>query len=60
MLVTKDEDFADRSLRQSNAPVIVWIRLGNATNAHLRAWIVPRVSGVAALVAQGNKLVEVI
>ena len=27
-LITKDEDFADRSARELQAPVIVWLRVG--------------------------------
>ena len=32
IIVTKDEDFAERTARTSTSPVIVWLRFGNATN----------------------------
>jgi predicted nuclease of predicted toxin-antitoxin system len=59
-IMTKDEDFAARSERTpSPAPLIVWLRVGNATNRALRAWIEPRLSGIVRLVGEGNRLIEV-
>ena len=60
VIVTKDEDFAARSAQAAAAPVIVWLRVGNTTNRVLRAWIEPRMSGIAGLLAQGSRLVEVV
>ena len=60
VIMTKDEDFAARSVRDSSGPVIVWLRIGNTTNRVLRAWIEPRLSGMAELLAAGSRLVEVI
>jgi len=40
--------------------VIVWLRVGNSSNAALRAWLEPRWPGIAQLVAQGSRLIEVI
>jgi predicted nuclease of predicted toxin-antitoxin system len=59
-IVTKDEDFAARSQQKGNGPVIVWLRIGNVTNRPLRAWIEPRLSGIAQLVSQGSRLIEVV
>ena len=59
VLVTKDEDFASRATRATNAPVIVWLRVGNTTNRVLRAWIDLRLEGIVQLVAQGHRLIEV-
>ena len=42
VIVTKDEDFAARSQQMKNGPVIVWLRVGNSSNAALRAWLEPR------------------
>lgn len=59
-IMTKDEDFASRSERTPPpAPLIVWLRVGNATNRALRAWIEPRLSGIVHLVGEGNRLIEV-
>lgn len=60
IILTKDEDFADRVMRNPKAPVVVWLRVGNATNPALRAWISPRLPGILQLVSQGDRLVEVI
>ena len=59
-ILTKDEDFAARSVQAANAPVIVWLRVGNCSNEALRAWLEPRLPGVVQLVTQGSRLVEVI
>jgi len=60
IIVTKDEDFAERSSRETNGPVIIWPRIGNSTNRVLRAWIEPRLTGIMELVGQGHRLIEVI
>ncbi len=35
VILTKDEDFASRTTRDPNSPMIVWLRIGNATNRAL-------------------------
>jgi predicted nuclease of predicted toxin-antitoxin system len=60
IIVTKDEDFAARSVQATTPPVIVWLRIGNTTNRPLCAWIEPRLPGIARLLAQGSRLVEVL
>ncbi len=60
VIVTKDEDFAARSSRAATAPVIVWLRVGNSTNPVLRAWIEARLPGIGEMLAQDNRLIEVI
>ncbi len=60
VIVTKDEDFAARSVQASVAPVVVWLRVGNATNPALRAWFEPRLPGIVAFLQSGSRLVEVI
>ena len=61
-IVTKDEDFASRAMRAVGGlpPVIIWLRVGNTTNRVLREWIEPRLAGIAALLVQGHRMVEVI
>jgi len=59
-ILTKDEDFAARSERTDSGPVIAWLRLGNASNKVLRAWLEPRMAGILQLISQGSRLVEVI
>ena len=60
VILTKDEDFAARSQQVANGPVVVWLRVGNCSNAALRSWLEPRLAGIVQLVAQGARLVEVI
>lgn len=35
VVITKDEDFAERTKRTPTGPVIIWLRIGNATNRAL-------------------------
>ncbi len=60
VIVSKDEDFADRSIRAAGGPVIVWLRVGNASNRALRAWLEPRLPTVLEALATGrHRLIEV-
>lgn len=60
VILTKDEDFAQRAARSEDAPVIVWLRVGNATNRALHAWFMARLPGIVRFLESGTKLVEVI
>ncbi len=59
VVVTKDEDFADRAMRSDKAPVIVWLRIGNATNPVLLDWFLPLLPFVLASIESGDRLIEV-
>lgn len=59
IIVTKDEDFAERTARTTSGPVIVWLRIGNSTNRALLEWLEPRWTQVAVLLDAGNRLIEV-
>src|SRR5689334_7304364 len=41
VVLTKDEDFVDRCIRDPGAPPVVWLRIGNCTNRVLFAWLEP-------------------
>ena len=56
-LISKDEDFV--YLRLPDRFAFVWLRCGNATNRALAAWLESRWGKVAALIAEGERLVEV-
>jgi predicted nuclease of predicted toxin-antitoxin system len=60
VILTKDEDFAVRSQQTSDGPAVVWLRVGNASNRALRAWLEPRLAGIVQLLGQGSRLVEVV
>jgi predicted nuclease of predicted toxin-antitoxin system len=60
IIITKDEDFAERTTRDTSAPVIVWLRIGNATNQALMQWLTPRWEEITMLLDPGvNRLIEV-
>ena len=58
-ILTKDEDFAERCLRSQNPPVVVWLRIGNATNPVLLGWFLPLLPTVMARIQSGDRLIEV-
>ena len=59
MILTKDEDFAERCLRVEPAPVVIWLRIGNATNPVLLGWLLPMLPMVIARIESGDRLIEV-
>lgn len=58
-LITKDEDFIARCIRESKAPPVVWLRIGNATNRVLFNWLEPFLPEIKQRLAQGEKLIEI-
>jgi len=60
VILTKDEDFAVRSQQTSDGPEVIFLRVGNASNRALRAWLEPRLAGIVQLLGQGSRLVEVV
>jgi predicted nuclease of predicted toxin-antitoxin system len=59
VIITKDEDFAYRSSQARTAPVIVWLRVKNASRKALLAWFEPLLPKIEALIEQGERLIEV-
>jgi len=59
VLLTKDEDFAARRLRESDGPVIVWLRVGNCSRAALIRWLLPLFASIEQLIADDETLIEV-
>ena len=57
VLVTKDEDFLTRHPPIDYA--LIWLRLGNASNRALVAWLEPRWPRIVAALEAGERLVEV-
>lgn len=55
---TKDADFADRTRRGPGLQV-VWLRLGNTSNAALRARLAPHLPEIETALAAGEALVEI-
>ena len=59
VVVTKDEDFAERVLRTGTGPQIVWLRIGNSTNRVLFAWLEPLWPSIIQQLKAGVQAVEV-
>ena len=59
VVLTKDEDFVARCIAQADAPAVVWLRIGNCTNAVLLAWLEPLLPDLVARLDAGDRLVEV-
>jgi predicted nuclease of predicted toxin-antitoxin system len=59
VVVTKDEDFAERVLRTGAGPQIVWLRIGNCTNRVLFAWLEPLWPSIIQQLVAGVQAVEV-
>ncbi len=57
-ILTKDEDFAERCMASSHAPVVVWLRIGNATNPELLGWFMPLLPSMLARIQAGDSLIE--
>ncbi len=55
---SKDMDFVERARLRPGLQV-VWIRLGNTTNAALRERLAPHLETVAAALAAGETLIEI-
>ena len=52
-IITKDEDFAQRCQVGRDVPIIIGLRIGNATNPGLLKWLLPRWSLVEASLSRG-------
>jgi predicted nuclease of predicted toxin-antitoxin system len=59
-ILTKDEDFAALATLADKPAAVVWLRLGNATNARLQSWLRPLIPQIVDRLAAGETLVEVV
>jgi predicted nuclease of predicted toxin-antitoxin system len=59
VIVTKDEDFAQRKVLIDEGPVIVWVRLPNTRKRDLLAWFETALPDILAAIERGETLVEV-
>lgn len=55
---SKDSDFAERARRRPSVQV-VWIRLGNTTNAALKARLAPHLATIERALIDGESLIEI-
>ena len=59
VIVTKDEDFAQRKVLIDMGPAVVWLRLPNTRRRDLLAWFETILPDVVAALARGETLIEV-
>jgi predicted nuclease of predicted toxin-antitoxin system len=59
IVVTKDEDFAHRLRQGGEAPVILWLRVGNTSRQSLLKWFEPLLPQIESWLESGERLVEV-
>ena len=59
VLVTKDEEWVDRSLDSAEGPPIVWLRIGNCTNRALFSWLEPLLPEILRQLESGQRIIEV-
>ncbi len=59
IILTKDEDFSERSLSSAESPIIVWLRIGNTTNAALLKSFLPILPTLIRRIEAGDKLIEI-
>ena len=60
VIVTKDEDFAQRHALTGTGPAVVWIRLRNARRAELLAWFDTALPQIVSALARGETLIEIV
>jgi len=59
VVITKDEDFVDRAMRETSGPKVVWVRIGNSTNRVLLDCLDPLLPDVIRELFAGQRIVEV-
>lgn len=60
VIITKDDDFAALATLAPESAPVVWLRLGNATNATLGKWLEPLLPDIVQRLQSGEKLIEVV
>lgn len=60
VIITKDEDFAQRRALTKDGPTIVWVRLPNSRRSDLLQWFEKALDDIVAALKRDEKIVEVI
>jgi predicted nuclease of predicted toxin-antitoxin system len=58
VIITKDEDFADRWLMSERLVPLVWLRKGNCSTRVLLQWLQPLWAEVLRRLEQGEQVIE--
>ncbi len=59
VIVSKDQDFADRARATSQGPCVLWVRTGNGTTHDLLALLGPLWPAIETRLIAGDRLVEI-
>jgi predicted nuclease of predicted toxin-antitoxin system len=60
VIVTKDDDFAQRHALTGSGPPVVWVRLPNTRRRELLVWFGKVLPDVLAALSRGETLIEVV
>jgi len=60
VIVTKDEDFAERASLAPKAPRVVWLRIGNSSKRALLLWFRNLLPDILSELESGETLVEIV
>ena len=58
-IVSKDEDFSQRAMRNAEGPPVVWIRTGNTRRTALMQWFAELLPSVIAALDRGERIIEI-
>ena len=59
-ILTKDADFAAMRIHAASGPAVVWVRLGNVTNAELERVLTSVLPQIATAIEAGEQLAEIL
>lgn len=59
IIVTKDEDFAQRKTLTDAGPTVIWIRLPNTRRRELLAWFEQVMPEILLALERGESLIEI-
>lgn len=59
IILTKDEDFSVRALRDPDGPQIVWVRVGNTRRTALLNWLGELMPQLLAAIGRGERVIEI-
>ena len=60
VIITKDEDFAQRKTLSDEGPAVIWIRLPNTRRQDLLAWFETVLPEILSALRRGETLIEVV
>ena len=59
VIVSKDEDFSQRAMRNTDGCQVVWIRTGNTRRTALMQWFAELLPSVIAALDRGERVIEI-